>query len=63
VARLAISQTPDAIPIPPTFEQAFRVWCKVAALSFGGPAGQIAVMHLASAVVGLLYVTYPWTAS
>ena len=24
---------------------AFRVWCKVAALSFGGPAGQIAVMH------------------
>jgi chromate transporter len=24
---------------------AFRVWCKVAVLSFGGPAGQIAVMH------------------
>ena len=29
----------------PTFADAFRVWLKVAALSFGGPAGQIAVMH------------------
>ena len=29
----------------PTLRQAFRVWLKVAALSFGGPAGQIAVMH------------------
>jgi chromate transporter len=29
----------------PTLGQAFRVWLKVAALSFGGPAGQIAVMH------------------
>ncbi len=28
-----------------TFPQAFRVWVKVALLSFGGPAGQIAVMH------------------
>ena len=25
--------------------EAFRVWLRVAALSFGGPAGQIAVMH------------------
>ena len=25
--------------------QAFRMWLRVAALSFGGPAGQIAVMH------------------
>src|SRR3972149_3641019 len=29
----------------PTFGEALKVWCKVAALSFGGPAGQIAVMH------------------
>jgi chromate transporter len=29
----------------PTFSQAFWVWCRVAVLSFGGPAGQIAVMH------------------
>ena len=27
------------------FGEAVRVWAKVAALSFGGPAGQIAVMH------------------
>src|SRR6202158_6293950 len=25
--------------------EAFRVWLRVAALSFGGPAGQISVMH------------------
>ena len=29
----------------PSFKEAARVWLKVAALSFGGPAGQIAVMH------------------
>ncbi|RQS65684.1 chromate transporter [Burkholderia sp. Bp8963] len=28
-----------------SFHDAFRVWVRVAALSFGGPAGQIAVMH------------------
>ncbi|RXV68454.1 chromate efflux transporter [Burkholderia stabilis] len=28
-----------------SFRDAFRVWIRVAALSFGGPAGQIAVMH------------------
>ena len=27
------------------FGEAMRVWTRVAALSFGGPAGQIAVMH------------------
>ncbi len=27
------------------FSEALRVWARVAALSFGGPAGQIAVMH------------------
>ncbi len=35
-------------PIPAhgvTFREALRVWLRVAALSFGGPAGQIAVMH------------------
>ncbi|MFC0200118.1 chromate efflux transporter [Paracoccus rhizosphaerae] len=29
----------------PDVGTAFRVWARVAALSFGGPAGQIAVMH------------------
>src|SRR6266545_1562828 len=28
-----------------TLREAFRVWLRVAMLSFGGPAGQIAVMH------------------
>src|SRR5260370_34589899 len=28
-----------------TFREAFWVWLRVAALSFGGPAGQVAVMH------------------
>ncbi len=33
--------TTSTVPWP----EAFRTWCRVAALSFGGPAGQIAVMH------------------
>jgi chromate transporter len=33
-------------PIPkPSFRDAFWVWCRVALTSFGGPAGQVAVMH------------------
>src|SRR5438477_2203008 len=30
-------------PVP--FSEAVRTWARIAALSFGGPAGQIAVMH------------------
>lgn len=36
------------VPLPPahpSFAEALRVWIRVALLSFGGPAGQIAVMH------------------
>lgn len=36
--------TPETPPFP-TLAQATRVWARIAALSFGGPAGQIAVMH------------------
>ena len=32
-------------PAHPSFGEAARTWARVAALSFGGPAGQIAVMH------------------
>ena len=34
-----------ARPEPVTLRQAFWVWLRIAMLSFGGPAGQIAVMH------------------
>jgi chromate transporter len=34
-----------AAPHGVSLGEAFRVWARVAALSFGGPAGQIAVMH------------------
>jgi chromate transporter len=42
------SERPDAIADPGAaipLSEAVRVWIRVAALSFGGPAGQIAVMH------------------
>ena len=29
----------------PTFWEAARVWARIGVLSFGGPAGQIALMH------------------
>ena len=32
-------------PEPPTFAEALRVWLRIGLLSFGGPAGQIALMH------------------
>jgi chromate transporter len=34
----------DAIAVP-SFAEALRVWAKIGILSFGGPAGQIALMH------------------
>ncbi len=37
----AQNQQQDIVP----FSEAVKVWARVAALSFGGPAGQIAVMH------------------
>jgi chromate transporter len=35
----------SARPAPPSFREAFWFWLKLGFISFGGPAGQIAVMH------------------
>src|SRR6266704_334302 len=47
VAEIALSPSK---PVPEarhgvSIKEAFRVWSRVAVLSFGGPTGQIAVMH------------------
>jgi len=34
-----------AAPSAPTFAEAVKVWARIGCLSFGGPAGQIALMH------------------
>jgi chromate transporter len=36
---------PNAYPQGVTFAEALRVWARIGFLSFGGPAGQIALMH------------------
>ena len=38
---------PDPTPAPPmpAFGEAFRFWLKLGFISFGGPAGQMAIMH------------------
>ncbi|MGE0715857.1 MAG: chromate efflux transporter [Alphaproteobacteria bacterium] len=40
---IAVAARQPAHSVP--FGEALRVWARIAALSFGGPAGQIAVMH------------------
>jgi len=36
---------PRSAPHPPTRAEAFRFWLKLGFIGFGGPAGQIAIMH------------------
>ena len=40
-----IPTEPDMPPAPVSFGEAFRFWLKLGLISFGGPAGQIAIMH------------------
>ena len=43
---MTIAQTPSTTPVAfPTFGEAFKIWLKIGCLSFGGPTGQIAMMH------------------
>lgn len=45
VTELPASSKPDVPDHGIAFREAVRVWARIASLSFGGPAGQIAVMH------------------
>ncbi|MDP3615047.1 MAG: chromate transporter, partial [Rubrivivax sp.] len=40
-AAAAVPAAPAAV----SFAEAFRFWLKLGFISFGGPAGQIAIMH------------------
>jgi len=44
VTKGATART-STISAPPTFAEAFRFWLKLGFISFGGPSGQIAMMH------------------
>lgn len=35
----------EGAPVKPTFWEAFRFWLKLGFISFGGPTGQLAIMH------------------
>jgi chromate transporter len=39
------SSTPGSSTEAPSFKEALAVWARIGVLSFGGPAGQIALMH------------------
>ena len=41
----AVDATAEKPPVPVSLAQAFWFWLKLGFISFGGPAGQIAIMH------------------
>ncbi len=42
----SLSQAPETAPLRhPSFSEAFRFWLRLGFISFGGPAGQIAIMQ------------------
>src|SRR5256714_5725557 len=40
-----IATLPPAAEMRPSFGEAFKLWLKIGCINFGGPAGQIAMMH------------------
>src|SRR5687767_637218 len=45
VATAILKEQPSAAPAYPSFAETFRYWLKLGFVSFGGPAGQISIMH------------------
>ncbi len=45
IGAMSKTTTEDSAPSPVSFWQALRFWFKLGFISFGGPAGQIAIMH------------------
>ena len=39
------ASNPNQAPAPVSVREAFRYWLKLGFISFGGPTGQIAIMH------------------
>ena len=47
-------------PLAVTFSEAFRFWLNLGFISFGGPAGQIAIMHQELVVGSLVEIMIPF---
>jgi chromate transporter len=45
VSDIATTAAAQVAPATPTRAEAFRYWLRLGCISFGGPAGQIAIMH------------------